>query len=853
MTSRWATQHRAALVGALVAGVLAAGLSPERAVATSPPVETQSAPSSVTFTDPGQHAWTVPAGVTRVDVVAVGGQGAKSEVRRGGRAARVVATLDVTPGQTLYAVVGTSAVGTTPGLNGGGAAGGSAAECVNTPGAGGGASDVRTVPEGQPGSAESRILVAGGGGGAGTLGTGEGDWFLTNGGHRSHGAGSAAVGGWAGVDGEGGEGGAGGSAETDGTSTTGGRGAVGVAGESSGCGGGGGGGYGGGGGGAAGAEGSPGGGGGGGGSLLPGGGPVGMAGRGEAPSVTFVSPGLPAREGPLAITSTQTFWPGDVGRGGVPYTNCPSSCRWIVGDANGPAPGSGTNYDLGYSSTQAWGSNALIDGDFGQSFVSVRPAADGALAAVGQPFVLAHFAHYNNPNRGDSPTALGMQTVVTVQPPAGPAVVFDLRGGKTPPLTFLETSNTVTPPCDPSIQRSSTPCDDIFHLETGWWDTTGGFHQVVPMTVVASGVTWHFDLLGWRTPAGSFEQRLVTEEQHVSQADIYAQITVDTNPTTSTLAIDDTAGAPVLRLTTTPVPQTGGTVTFTDDGEPIAGCTEVPVDATTGVTECSPGELAGVLGGSFSGGVGYAASAADPVEYESGQTTTSLQVSPDPSQLNEAVTLTATVTAAGAGQPSGTVAFHLDGAETPLATAPLVDGQATSAVLLPGGAHTVVASYGGDDTNLPSSSAPPTDVTVSCDRTISGHHRQALRVDAGTTCVLPGARIDGDIFVEPGASLNIEGASTRRMIVAASPEAIRICGSTVPGVRVRAATGFVLIGDPAHGCAANAVTGSIIALGNTGGLVIVDNTVEGAVVAHGNSGAGPLPGQEQPVVSGNHR
>ena len=54
-------------------------------------------------------------------------------VGRAGRGARVTATLDVTPGQTLYAVVGGSASGTTPGFNGGGAAGGTVAECRRSP------------------------------------------------------------------------------------------------------------------------------------------------------------------------------------------------------------------------------------------------------------------------------------------------------------------------------------------------------------------------------------------------------------------------------------------------------------------------------------------------------------------------------------------------------------------------------------------------------------------------------------------------------------------------------------------------------------------------------------------------
>lgn len=1014
MTSPWGRQRRAALAGTLVAGTLVGGISTGEAVGVAPAADPSPELQSITFTTPGEHPWTVPAGVTRVDVLAVGGEGGKNGLWRAGRAARVRATLDVTPGQTLYAVVGGSASGTTPGSNGGGAAGGTAAECFEAPGAGGGATDIRTVPLDEPGSEASRVLVAGGGGGSGSAGSTDEDLQLTYGGHRGIGGGGGRIGGpnlggWAGVGGVGGSGGDGGSARTDGTATAGGRGLVGAPGAGSGCGGGGGGGYGGGGAGAAGGVAAPGGGGGGGGSLVPAGSPpLGLAGRGEAPSVTFSWPGLPAPAGPLRVTSTQTFKQDDQGGGPLRWTNCPSTCRWLDGDHAGAAP-NGQGYDFGYASMQAWGSSALLYWEFRQSFVAVRPHDPGSPADLGVPFPLAHFAHYNTLIRGDSPTALGMQTLVTVKPPAGPDVVFDLRGSdRTPPLNFIETDN--TPPCDPSIQRTATPCDDRFKFEA---------RALEPVTVTSGGVTWHFRLLGWRTPTGDFEDRFVTEERQINQGTIYAEITVDTNPTTSTLEVDDSdPSSPVLTMTTTPVPQTGGTVTFTDGGAPIEGCTDVPVDVTDGVTTCTPADVspgAHTFAGSFSGGIGYAASEADPVEFtglqaqtisfdapvgltygdaavalgatatsglpvtytsetpnvctaEAGAvqalaagdctitaaqagdatyapaeqartfaiakatltvtaddvsraydednptltatttgfvhddpasvvsgtpslsttatadsapgeypidvsvaglsaanydfvgvggtltigrapTTTTLSATPDPSELNQAVTLTATVSPGG----SGTVSFHLDDASTPLATAPVVDGQASTLVLLPGGDHTVVAAYGGDGSHEPSTSAPPTNVSVACTRTISGHVRRTVNVTSGTTCVTPGTRIDGSIIVAPGASLAVEGASVRGSIGAVSPNAIRICGSSAGSVGVTRATGFVLIGDPEHGCAPNSVDRLLVAVLNLGGLVVIDNTVGAGVLAAGNTGAGPLPGQEEPIISGNHR
>jgi hypothetical protein len=825
----------------LVAGALVAGATTGATDAATNAPTAESA-ATVEFTTRGEHAYAVPEGVTRVDVIAVGGAGGASADRGGGRAGRIVGTLDVTPGQTLYAVVASNASGTTPGANGGGAAGGSAAECAGTPGAGGGATDVRTVPIGQSGSAESRVLVAGGGGGAAVLGTSGGDEYQLYGGHRGHGGGGAAVGGFAGHLGDGGQGGGGG--ENDGTSTTGGRGGVGTAGQGNGCGGGGGGGYGGGGGGAAGPAGGMGGGGGGGGSLVPEGFPAGMADHGDTPSVNFSTPGTPAATGPLEITNTATLKQNDQGGGPVDFTNCPSSCKWIDGGTSGPAPG-GLGYDFGYASTQAWGAASLILPDFSQSFVSVRPAPEDSPADIDQPFLLADFAHYNNPIRGDSPTNLAIQTLVTVQAPSGAPAEFSLRGPQSIPLSFLETDN--KPPCDPAFQESSTPCDDVW--------TVNEFTR----TVTAGGVTWHFEVLGWRTPEGEFERRFITEERHVSQRDLYAKVTVDTNPTTSVLTLDETTpSAPVLNMTTTPVPQTGGTATFTDGDSPIEGCTDVPVGTDDGVTTCTPDDLSPgthTFAARFSGGIGYASSEADPVEYSGAQpeTTTTLTATPNPADLNEAVTLTATVATSGSGAaPTGEVAFHVDDAEAPLAKAQLEDGKASAVVILPGGDHTATAEYSGDDTYLPSTSEPATDVSVTCTQTISGEYKKPLRVTSGTTCVKPGARIENSITVARGASLNLEGASVRGTVVAAKPRAIRICDSSAKMISVSQASEFVLIGDPDHGCAPNTANGVLLAIQNRGGLVIVDNTV-GAVLALGNRGAGPLPGQDTPVVRGNHR
>ncbi len=120
-----------------------------------------------------QQTWTVPAGVTSINVVANGAQGGDVLVAEwtpqgmaGAPGGRVASTMAVTPGQVLYINVGgkgagSSAAGAAGGYNGGGNA---ASHFGLYSGAGGGgASDIRvggTV-------LSNRVLVAGGGGGAG--------------------------------------------------------------------------------------------------------------------------------------------------------------------------------------------------------------------------------------------------------------------------------------------------------------------------------------------------------------------------------------------------------------------------------------------------------------------------------------------------------------------------------------------------------------------------------------------------------------------------------------------------------------------------------------------------------------
>ena len=182
------TRRAWALVGAgcLVAAGLAAAV----------PTAAQ-ASTVVNFTTVGATTWTVPTGVTSVDVVAIGGSGATASSGfggLGGSGARVSATMTVTGGQSLSLFVG------------GGAEAGHASN------GGGGSSSVNA------GTVGNQIIAGGGGGGmeggdggagGGASGAGNDGGGTSPGGGGSGGTGGTSGGGGAsnGGDGNGGPGG----------------------------------------------------------------------------------------------------------------------------------------------------------------------------------------------------------------------------------------------------------------------------------------------------------------------------------------------------------------------------------------------------------------------------------------------------------------------------------------------------------------------------------------------------------------------------------------------------------------------------------------------------------------------
>lgn len=160
--------RRLAAAGGIAAAVSAAALTLPLSGAVG---ATASATKTFDFTG-GEQVFSVPDGVTSLDVVAVGGKGAAGAgggTATGGSGASAKGTIPVTPGQILFIEVGGNSSGRIGGFNGAGSGGDDTGGVPgNDGGGGGGATDIRTISRAGAGNTlNSRLIIAGGGGGGG--------------------------------------------------------------------------------------------------------------------------------------------------------------------------------------------------------------------------------------------------------------------------------------------------------------------------------------------------------------------------------------------------------------------------------------------------------------------------------------------------------------------------------------------------------------------------------------------------------------------------------------------------------------------------------------------------------------
>ncbi|HEX3873381.1 MAG TPA: Ig-like domain repeat protein [Solirubrobacteraceae bacterium] len=349
---------------------------------------------------------------------------------------------------------------------------------------------------------------------------------------------------------------------------------------------------------------------------------------------------------------------------------------------------------------------------------------------------------------------------------------------------------------------------------------------------------------------------------YLASSDTSKSFTVMKAPTVTTLAISPPSpsvfGQPVTLTATVSPNDNGGSVEFFDGATPIAGCSAQALSGSGHTATCVTGGLSvgnHMLAAAYSGDGNYlgSPSALAPYTVNKAMTSTTLTASPaGSSTFGQAVTFTAAVApvAPGAGVPTGTVAFTVDGTAVGTGTLSGTSHASITTSSLGAGSHTIGAAYSGDGNFLASSTSLP--YLVTCSVTISGTHVGTLEVTS-STCVKPGAVVKGAINIHATGALDVEGASVSGAIDATGTTGVvRVCGSNIGGtVDIRNALALVIVGDPGDAaCAPNTIGAALVVENNTHGVEVIGNTEHG-LISSGNSGPGPFPG-DPTTISGNH-
>jgi len=133
------------------------------------------------------------------------------------------------------------------------------------------------------------------------------------------------------------------------------------------------------------------------------------------------------------------------------------------------------------------------------------------------------------------------------------------------------------------------------------------------------------------------------------------------------------------------------------------------------------------------------------------------------------------------------------------------------------------------------------ETTTSCttgvfSKVITGTVSGKLVVRVGESVELTSTAVAARGITVVGGTLDIEGASVGGLR-ASGPSQLRICAARVTGaLKVSGASGPVVIGDPARGCASSTFGGSVKLGSNQAGLSVIANTFGGALKVTGNAG-----------------
>ena len=365
-----------------------------------------------------------------------------------------------------------------------------------------------------------------------------------------------------------------------------------------------------------------------------------------------------------------------------------------------------------------------------------------------------HTGNFANSSNGLTQTVNKAGTTTTVVSSANPSDFGQ-------PVTFTATvhkvgTGTGTPTGTVTFQQNGQPIGGAVMLQP---DGTAVSAPISVLGVAGSPYT----ITGTYQGDADFSASSVTVSQAVGKASTAIAVGSSANPSVSGQAVTFTATVSSLP------PGAGtpsGTATFTVDGNPLGGAITLSGSGqatSSSIASLSPGDH--TVSVAYGGSANFATATTTYVQHvNQAQTTTALTSSNDPSVFGQPVTFKAVVAvvAPGAGTPTGTVTFTVDG--TPLGSPVALDGTGTAtsdaiSSLVVGG-HTVVATYNGSTdfatsaqtiTQTVHKAATSSTLTSSVSPSVYG---QSVTFTAGVSVTAPGAGSPtGTVSFYDGATL----------------------------------------------------------------------------------------------------
>ncbi len=279
-------------------------------------------------------------------------------------------------------------------------------------------------------------------------------------------------------------------------------------------------------------------------------------------------------------------------------------------------------------------------------------------------------------------------------------------------------------------------------------------------------------------------------------------LTSDTNPSTEGGLVVFTA-----TVSSGGSPVTGGSVTFSVDGTPVAIFVALDPNGQARLATSSLSVGDHTIRSDYSGDATHAAGTDSLVQTVRSATATALQSDNNPSAVGEAVTFTATVTAGGSPVTDGTVDFSVDGVIASADVPVNGSGAATFDTSdLTAGTHTILAAYSGTaDAYAPSEATLNQDVDPIADAggpyTVAEGGELGLDASRSTLGLTYDWDLndDGDFTDASGVAPTLTWSELEDLGIDDGPDSLTIAVRVTAGSRVTIATGFLSVTNTAPG------------------------------------------------------